>query len=108
MPSGRKIPRSPNAPVRRPPPPTDDTEPDPVLRKVAGELTAAWSQIRTCRACDRACDDRAYGTGHPMAPIMLVKERPSPEDLEASNAFTSEAEALGKAFEALGVPTTWL
>ncbi len=39
---------------------------------------------------------------------MLVKERPTPEDLESTNAFTSEAEALTKAFEALGIPMSWL
>ena len=39
---------------------------------------------------------------------MLVKERPSREDLESSNAFTAEAEALSKAFEALGIPLSWL
>lgn len=39
---------------------------------------------------------------------MLVKEKPSSEDLESTNAFTSEAEALTKAFEALGIPMSWL
>lgn len=108
MPPGRKIPRPPSARPKRPAPPEDASEHDPVLRKAAGELTAGWAQIRTCTACGRACDERAYGTGHPLAPILLVKEQPSPEDLETSNAFTSEAEALGKAFEALGIPLSWL
>lgn len=108
MPAGRKIPRPESPRPKRPAPPADSGEHDPVLRKVAGELTAGWSQIRTCTACRRASDERAYGTGHPLAPIMLVKERPSGEDLESSNAFTSEAEALGKAFEALGIPLSWL
>jgi uracil-DNA glycosylase len=39
---------------------------------------------------------------------MLVKEHPSPGDLEASNAFASDAETIGKAFEALGIPLSWL
>jgi uracil-DNA glycosylase len=39
---------------------------------------------------------------------MLLKERPSTEDLETTNAFTSEAEALTKAFEALSISVSWL
>ena len=39
---------------------------------------------------------------------MLVKEHPSPEDLESTNAFTSDADALAKAFDALGIPVSWL
>jgi uracil-DNA glycosylase len=39
---------------------------------------------------------------------MLVKEQPSSEDLETTNAFASDAEALTKAFEALGIPLSWL
>jgi uracil-DNA glycosylase len=39
---------------------------------------------------------------------MLVKAHPSPSDVESGNAFTDEAEALGKAFEALHVPLGWL
>lgn len=39
---------------------------------------------------------------------MLVKDRPSQADLETGNAFTSEAEPLGKAFEALGIPLSWV
>jgi uracil-DNA glycosylase family 4 len=39
---------------------------------------------------------------------MLVAERPSEADLESGNAFTDEAEALDKAFDALGIPLSWV
>ena len=39
---------------------------------------------------------------------MLLKDLPSPEDVESGNAFTSEAPALTKAFEALGIPLAWI
>jgi len=108
MPQGRRIPRPPNVAPSRPAPPEDDKESDPTVVKAAGELTAAWASIHGCEACERACPDRAYGTGHPRAPVMLVKEQPSPEDLETTNAFATDAEALTKAFEALGIPLSWL
>jgi uracil-DNA glycosylase family 4 len=76
--------------------------------KAAGELSTLWATIRACRACGRACPERAYGAGYPRAPIMLVSERPTKDDLESTNAFTMEAEALTKAFDALGIPPSWL
>ncbi len=108
MPSGRSIPRPPAPRPVRPDPPSDESEIDADVLKAAGELNEASARISACTACDRASEDRAYGTGHPRAPILLVKERPSPEDLEATNAFASDAEALTKAFGALGVPVPWL
>jgi uracil-DNA glycosylase len=39
---------------------------------------------------------------------MLVKDVPSRQDVESGNAFTAEAEALTKAFEALNVPIGWV
>jgi uracil-DNA glycosylase family 4 len=39
---------------------------------------------------------------------MLVAERPSASDLDSGNAFTDEAEALDKAFDALGIPLSWV
>lgn len=39
---------------------------------------------------------------------MLVKEHPSDDDIETTNAFSSDADALAKAFEALGIPFSWL
>lgn len=108
MAGGRSIPRPPQAPPSRPAPPPDDTVPNPLLRKAAGELAAVWAQIAGCSACGRSDAPRAYGTGHPQAPVMLLKGRPAPEDLETSNAFAAEAEALAKAFDALGIPSSWL
>lgn len=109
MPAGRKIPRPPATSPRRPAPPTDETELDTAVTKAAGELTAIWAEIRACDSCPRCSDsERVLGTGHPRAPIMLIKEHPSPEDLETTNAFTAEAEALTKAFDALGIPLSWL
>jgi uracil-DNA glycosylase len=108
MPTGRRIPRSPSTPPSRPPPPGDDGQTDPLVRKAAGELVSLWARIQACEACGRPSAERAYGTGHPLAPIMLLKDGPSPEDLESTNAFASEAEALTKAFEALGIPASWL
>jgi DNA polymerase len=108
MPQGRKIPRPPTTGPRRPAPPTDDVVFDPAVVKAAGELTALAAQILACEACGRAGPDRAYGTGHPRAPVMLVKEQPSAEDLESTNAFASDADPLTKAFDALGIPLSWL
>lgn len=39
---------------------------------------------------------------------MLVGERPTLSDLEAGGAFTDGSEALDKAFEALGIPLSWV
>ena len=109
MPPGRKIPRPPATGPRRPAPPNDDAQPDAAVRKAAGELMAVWAEIRACDACPRCTSaERAFGTGHPRAPIMLVKEHPSDEDLELTNAFATEAEPLTKAFDALGIPLSWL
>jgi hypothetical protein len=38
---------------------------------------------------------------------MLLKGVPSAADLESGGAFTDEADALTKAFEALGIPIGW-
>lgn len=108
MPQGRRIPRPPSPAPRRPDAPEDGDATDPLVAKAAGELIVGWAKIRSCEDCERACADRAYGTGHPRAPIMLVKERPAREDLESTNAFASDAEALTKAFDALGIPASWL
>lgn len=108
MPPGRKIPRSPSPKPRRPDLPDEEREIDPAVQKAAGELNTGWAKIRACEACERACPDRAFGSGHPRSPIMLVKEQPSTQDLESTNAFTSDADALAKAFDALGIPISWL
>lgn len=108
MAKGRSIPRPPDVPLQRPAPPPETAVPDPLLRKAAGEVAAVWALIRACPDCGPLDAPRAYGTGHPQAPVMLLKGRPSPADVEASNAFAGEAEALGKAFDALGVPLSWL
>ena len=108
MPSGRSIPRPPASRPRKPKPPD---EPQPVatdISKAGGELISLAAQIRACTACDRACAERAYGTGFPRAPIMLVKEHPSSADADAGEAFVDEAEALTKAFGALGIPLSWI
>lgn len=109
MQTGRMIPRVPSPRPARPPAPqaSDSDVPDDVA-KAAGELTALTSSIRACEACARAQPARAYGTGYPRAPIMLVKDRPSDEDIESGNAFASEAEPLDKAFDALGIPLGWI
>jgi uracil-DNA glycosylase len=39
---------------------------------------------------------------------MLVSDRPTSDDLESTGAFTSEATALDKAFDALGIPLSWV
>ena len=109
MPPGRKIPRPPATRARRPAPPSDEMKPDVAVTKAAGELMTVWAEIRACDTCTRcASAERVLGTGHPRAPIMLVKEHPSDEDLELTNAFASEAEPLTKAFDALGIPLSWL
>src|SRR5688572_15602131 len=108
MPAGRRIPRT-TAPPRRPPPPggPDEAAP-PAVTKAAGDLTELAARIHSCTACGRTAAPRAYGTGSAQAAVLLVKERPSGTDLETTNAFTSEAEALEKAFGALGIPLTWV
>lgn len=109
MPPGRRIPRPPDTPPERPPPPDDsDADVAPDVAKAAGELSALAGGIRTCDVCGPADAPRAYGTGFPRAPVMLVKDEPSDADLESGNAFADEATALGKAFEALQIPLAWL
>jgi uracil-DNA glycosylase len=109
MPPGRKIPRPPPTPPKRPPPPEPvDVDLPPDAAKAAGELVGLAAVIRACEACGRAGPARALGTGYPRAPVMLLKERPSMQDLESGNAFTTEAESLTKAFDALGIPLGWI
>src|SRR5438309_1716211 len=100
MPPGRRIPRPPDTPPERPPPPdASDVVVPADVAKAAGELTALAARIRSCTECGRAGEDRVFGTGYPRARVMLVKPASSTEDVEYGNAFTSEAEALTKAFE---------
>jgi uracil-DNA glycosylase family 4 len=108
MPQGRSIPRQPPSRPRRPDPPADDAIVDPAITKSAGELVALAAQIRACEACRRAAPERAYGTGYVRAPILLVKEQPSVADVETGGAFADESEPLTKAFEALGIPLSWV
>jgi uracil-DNA glycosylase family 4 len=109
MPPGRRIPRPPPTPPKRPPlPDPSGTELPADAAKASGELVALAALIRACEACGRAGPARVLGTGYPRAPVMLVKDIPSPEDVESGNAFTAEAEALTKAFDALGIPLGWI
>lgn len=110
MPEGRRIPR---AAAQKPDlPPVDDAPPGPpgviaALEKAGGELAALSLVIRTCAACGRAGDDRALGSGHPRARVLLVRDRPADEDARTGVAFSSEAESLERAFERLGMPLWW-
>jgi uracil-DNA glycosylase len=106
MPPGRSIPRPPASRPKKPKPPAEGEIPVD-LQKSSGELVALSSRIRACTACDRAAPERAYGTGYPRAPIMLLKDRPSAADLETSGAFADSSEALTKAFAALRIPISW-
>src|SRR5690348_14566719 len=108
MPPGRSIPRPPPTRPKKPKPPEDASAPGTDLQKAAGELVSLAAEIRACTACDRECPDRALGTGYPRAPIMLLKEQPSAADAEAGEAFVEDADALTKAFEALGIPLSWI
>ncbi len=110
MPPGRRtIPRA-SAPKKKLRDPSVHTDLDlpPVLAKAAGELVVLASRILACQACERASAQRCYGTGYPRAPVMLVGEHPSQADLDASSSFIGEAEALDKAFDALGIPLSWV
>lgn len=108
MPAGRKIPRTPPKPPERPPPPEHTGDAPEDVAKAAGELTSLAAAIGSCEACGRGDALRAYGTGFPRAPIMLLKDRPSEGDLETAAAFSTEAEALGRAFDALKIPVAWV
>jgi uracil-DNA glycosylase family 4 len=109
MPPGRRT--IPRAPAPRKPsraPRDDDALAPPIVAKASGELLALDVQIRTCAACERAGPRRAFGTGYPRAAVLLVKEHPSASDLDTEGAMTDEAEALDKAFGALGIPLSWV
>jgi uracil-DNA glycosylase len=109
MPPGRRIPRPPDTPPERPPlPDVPDGDVQPEVAKAAGELASLAARIRACDACGRAGSARVLGSGFPRAPVMLLKDAPSAEDVESGNAFTAEAEALTKAFDALHVPIGWV
>ncbi len=112
MPPGRRIPRPPADRLERPsPPPEPQHGPDAgrrdAIAKAGGELAALVGDIRACTACGRADAARAFGSGFPRAPLMLLKDAPSPQDLASGAAFAGEAEALGKALGALGIPASW-
>jgi len=107
MPPGRRIPRA--ADVRKPAPDPPATAPPPAavrreLEVAGGELSRLVGTIRACEACGRCSDERAFGSGHPLADVLLLKDVPSREDVASGAAFAKEAEPLGKAFERLGLP----
>ena len=107
MPPGRRIPRAPSSRPAMPDlPPSEVADTPPQVLKAAGELLALSGQIRECKVCGRS-KSIVLGTGSPRAPVMLLKAFPSAADLEAGGAFTDEADALTKAFEALGIPIGW-
>jgi uracil-DNA glycosylase family 4 len=106
---GRTIPRTkPSKKPRSSAPGDVDLDASPTLTKQAGDLVALAARIRDCTACERAQPGRAFGTGYPQAPIFLVAERPTGADIESGCAFTAEGEALDKAFDALGIPLSWI
>lgn len=112
MPSGRRIPRPPaDRPEKPPPPPEPEPGADAGRRsevaKAGGELAALVADIRACAACGRSEEPRAFGSGFPRAPLMLLKDAPAPQDLVSGAAFTGEAEPIGKALGALGIPASW-
>jgi uracil-DNA glycosylase len=102
MPPGpRSIPRAPAQRRKRERAPEPPDVP-PLVAKAAGDLVAIAAAIRACALC--GSDGKvALGSGYPRAPVMLVAERPTPTDLEAGYVFVEEAEALDKAFSALGM-----
>lgn len=109
MPPGRRtIPRSPAPPRRSSRTSSSGDETPTDVAKAAGELTALAARIRGCEACDRAFPRRSYGTGFPRAPVMLVSERPTEDDLDIEGSYALEADALDKAFGALGIPLAWV
>jgi uracil-DNA glycosylase len=105
MPPGRRIPRPPSTKPSRPEPPADAGDTPSQVLKAAGDLVALSGQIRECKVCGSG--PFVLGTGSPSAPVMLLKGFPSSADLESGGAFTDEADALTKAFEALGIPIGW-
>ena len=107
-PGGRRIPRATSVRRTKREASEDEATIPPLVAKAGGDLVALAARIRTCEDCDRACPQRAYGAGHPRAPVMLVGGHPSASDVESGTAFTSEAESLEKAFEALAIPLSWV
>jgi uracil-DNA glycosylase len=106
MPPGRRIPRAPDPRPER----AGDAAPigDAALEKAGAELASLIGQVRACTACGRASPRRAFGSGFPRAPVMLLKERPSEQDIAAETAFTAEVDALQRAFDRLGIPLGWV
>jgi len=103
---GRRIPRPPATNPPRPDmPPAEAEDTPPQVLKAAGDLSALGGQIGECKVC--GAGPFVLGTGSPRAPVMLLKGFPSAADLESGGAFTDEADALTKAFEALGIPIGW-
>ncbi len=106
-PGKRAIPRAPSTrrKTQRPP---DAPDVPPLVAKAAGDLIALASAIRDCEVCGGPDARFAFGSGFPRAPVMLVAERPTDDDLEAGAVFTAEADALDKAFSALQIPLSWV
>lgn len=110
MPEGRRIPRTEDVRGPRPTAPAAAEPLGPEAQAVAAagaELAALVRPIRACEACRRAAPARAFGSGYPRAPVMLLKERPSHDDLRTGAAFTTEGEAMQLAFGSLGIPFSW-
>ncbi|HVE92258.1 MAG TPA: uracil-DNA glycosylase family protein [Actinomycetota bacterium] len=106
MPPGRRIPRPSPPRVTRPAPPSEEG-PVPDVAKSGGELAALAAEIRGCRECGRDGSSCAFGSGYPRAPLMLIKERPGPEDLRTETAWADEAPSIARALDRLKVPFSW-
>jgi uracil-DNA glycosylase family 4 len=108
MPPGqRSIPRS--RPTRPKPQRAPEAPEVPSLvAKAAGDLVSIAASIRLCSLCVGSEKRYALGAGYPRAPVMLVGERPTEADLETGTVFTDEADALDKAFVALGMSLSWV
>ena len=77
------------------------------VAKAGAELAALASAVRGCTACGRSDPTRVFGSGFPRAPVFLLKDKPSTEDLASGNALAADADALAKALDALGIPLSW-
>jgi len=86
------------------PPVTDDEIREKYLERAIRELNTLTRELQACPHCPRGNLMPVLGSGHPQADIFLLKQAPTPPEIEEGVAFYGRAgAALMKAFKRLAI-----
>jgi uracil-DNA glycosylase family 4 len=85
-------------------PTTDDQIQEKYLERAIRELNRLNRELQECSECPRGRLLPVLGSGHPQADVMLLKQAPSPAEIEEGVAFYGRSgNALMKSFKRLGI-----